>query len=286
MSEDELRVPEIARDGRLQGKTVIITGGGSQGSMAGTGAAMSVLFAVKGANVVVLDRDEQRARHTVETIKRLGGEAAVRAADVTDVDQCAGAARFAVERFGSLDVLVSNAAIAPGEQPGDSSLWDQVVDLNLKGAKLMMDSVLPQMRAQGQGSIITISSIAAYEAGGGQAYTAAKAGLVGLVRAVAFHEGRNGIRVNDVAPGHVAIPMGLSYQGWSAENTASEATRLRRARATMLGTEGTGWDVANAVLFFASDESRYVTAVSMPVDGGTTAVFPIVMWPHLANLDD
>lgn len=285
MVDGELQVPDIARDGRLKGRTVIVTGGGSSGEMAGTGAAMCVLFAAKGAKVVVLDLAEERAAHTLAAVRAQGGEASVFVADVTDREQCEAAARFAVETYGSIDVLVSNAAIAPGETPGDSALWDTVVDLNLKAAKLMMDAVVPQMRSQGRGSIVTISSVAAYQAGGGQAYSAAKAGLLGLVRAVAFHEGRNGIRVNDVAPGHVAIPMGLSYQGWSGDNTAGDVTRRRRARATMLGTEGTGWDVADVALFFAGDESRYVTGVSIPVDGGTTKVFPIVMWPYLADVE-
>jgi NAD(P)-dependent dehydrogenase (short-subunit alcohol dehydrogenase family) len=281
-----LEVPEIVRDERLKGRTVIVTGGGSHGSMAGTGAAMSVLFAAKGANVVILDRDEDRARHTLEAVKAEGGVAEVLVADVTSAAECRRAADTAVATYGRIDVLVNNAAIAPGEDDADEALWDRIVELNLKAAKLMIDAVLPSMRAQGNGSIVNISSIAAMQAGGGPAYSAAKAGLVSLGRVIAFREGRNGIRVNDVAPGHVAIPMGLGFKGWSADNVAGEATRLRRARATMLGTEGTGWDVAYAALFFASDESRYVTGVSMPVDGGTTGVFPIVMWPYLANLED
>jgi NAD(P)-dependent dehydrogenase (short-subunit alcohol dehydrogenase family) len=281
-----LEVPQIARDERLKDKTVIVTGGGSEGAMAGTGAAMSVLFAVKGANVVIVDRDEERAVHTLEAVRAQGGETTVVLADITDAAACRRAAAETVSTYGSIDALVSNAAIAPGEQDADEGMWDRIVGLNLKAAKLMIDAVLPQMRSQRAGSIVTISSIAAFQAGGGPAYSAAKAGLISLGRVVAHEEGRNGIRVNDVAPGHVAIPMGLGFQGWSAANTAGDETRLRRARATMLGTEGTGWDVAYAALFFASDESRYVTAVSMPVDGGTTHVFPIVMWPYLANLED
>ena len=286
MSGPTLEVPEIARDGRLAGQTVIVTGAGSSGEMAGTGAAMAVLFAAKGANVVILDRDEDRAQHTYETVRARGDEATVVIADITEAAQCRRAAETTLAAYGRIDALVNNAAIAPGEQDADEALWDKIVGLNLKAAKLMIDAVLPQMRTQGVGSIINISSIAAVQAGGGQAYSAAKAGLVGLGRAIAFQEGRNGIRVNDVAPGHVAIPMGLGFKGWTDDMAAGDATRLRRARATMLGTEGTGWDVAYAALFFASAESRYVTAVSMPVDGGTTAVFPIVMWPYLANLED
>ena len=280
-----LDVPQIARDGRLAGKTAIVTGGGSSGEMAGTGAAMSILFAVKGANVVVLDQDESRARHTQREIESRGGTSIVVVADITSSAECDRSVAETVAAYGRVDILVNNAAIAPGEQENSLELWDRIIDLNLRAAKLMMNAVIPLMRSQGGGSIVNIGSVAALRAGGGQAYSAAKAGLVGLGKVVAFEEGRHGIRVNNVAPGHVAIPMGLGFQGWSEDLDAGRTTRLRRARATMLGTEGTGWDVADAALFLASDESRYVTAVTLPVDGGTTEVFPIVMWPFLAELD-
>jgi NAD(P)-dependent dehydrogenase (short-subunit alcohol dehydrogenase family) len=282
----ELEVPEIVRDGRLTGRTVLVTGGGSSGEMAGTGAAMCVLFAVKGANVVIVDRDQDRANHTLAAVKAQGGEATVVLTDVTNSRECQATAEQAQATYGGIDVLVNNAAIAPSEKDADEELWDKIVTLNLKAAKLMSDAVLPAMRRQGRGSIVNISSIASYAAGGGQAYSAAKAGLDSLGRAMALHEGPHGVRVNSVAPGHVAIPMGLGFRGWEGDLAASRATRIRRARATMLGTEGTGWDIAYAALFFASDESRYVTATSLPVDGGTTAVFPIMMWSQLANIDD
>ena len=282
-SDAVLEVPGIVADGRLAGKTAMVTGGGSSGAMAGTGAAMAILFAVKGANVVIIDRDDERARHTQREIESRGGKSIVVVADITSPAECRRSVSETVAAYGRADVLVNNAAIAPGEQENSLDLWDRIVNLNLRAAKLMMDAVIPLMRSQGAGSIVNISSVAALRAGGGQAYSAAKAGLVGLGKVVAFEEGRHGIRVNNVAPGHVAIPMGLGFQGWSDDLDAGRATRLRRAHATMLGTEGTGWDVASAALFLASDESRYVTAVTLPVDGGTTEVFPIVMWPFLAD---
>jgi NAD(P)-dependent dehydrogenase (short-subunit alcohol dehydrogenase family) len=281
VNDAALEVPEIARDDRLKNRTVLVTGGGSDGAMAGTGAAMAVLFAVKGANVVILDRDKDRARHTQQAVEAQDGRSTVVVADVTDAAQCRQAAQVTLDTYGSIDGLVNNAAIAPGEGDFDEVLWHRVLDLNLTGAMLMMDAVLPQMRTQGRGSIVNISSISSLQAGGGPAYSAAKAGMSSLGRAIAFREGRHGIRVNDVAPGHVAIPMGLGFKGWSDDLAAGDATRIRRARATMLGTEGTGWDVADAALFLVSDESRYVTAVTLPVDGGTTAVFPLVMFPFL-----
>ena len=143
--------------------------------------------------------------------------------------------------------MVNNAAIAPAEGDFDEALWHKVLDLNHTGAMLMMDAVLPQMRTQGRGSIVNISSISSLQAGGGPAYTAAKAGLSSLGRAIALREGRHGIRVNDVAPGHVAIPMGLGFKGWSDDLAAGDTTRIRRARALRGGSrlprrrETSGW---------------------------------------------
>lgn len=280
MSE-EIEVPAITRDGRLDGKVAIVTGAGSAGSMGGTGADIAILFAAKGAKVLVLDIDEARAAHTLAAIEKMGGTAKAHVADITKASACDQAARVARETWGGIDILVNNAAIAPGEQDNLESMWDAIVDLNLKAAKLMSDAVLPSMKQAGQGSIVHISSIAGMIAGGGIAYTASKGGMIAMTRAQAYEYGPFGIRVNDVAPGHVAIPMGLNFKGW--DGAGSDEIRQKRARASVLGTEGTGWDVAYAVLFLASDEAGYVTGHSMPVDGGTTAVMPIVMAEKILN---
>jgi NAD(P)-dependent dehydrogenase (short-subunit alcohol dehydrogenase family) len=261
----------------LAGRTAVITGAGSAGPMAGTGAAMAVLFAAEGASVVVLDIDQDRAGHTLAAVEAVGGKGVVSVTDITDPDACRRAGDLALATLGPIDILVNNAAIAPGEQANSEETWQAVLDINLRGAKLMTDVAIPQMAGQGRGSIVMISSIAGFRAGGGIAYSAAKAGMIGLAKALAFNHGREGIRVNVVAPGHVAIPMGLGYQGW--DNGVN--LRAMRAHASLLGTEGNGWDVAYAALYLASDESRYVTAATIPVDGGTTEVFPIVMRDYL-----
>jgi NAD(P)-dependent dehydrogenase (short-subunit alcohol dehydrogenase family) len=273
----ELSLPEIRRDDRLIDKTAIVTGAGSSGSLGGSGSDIAVLFAAKGANVVIVDRDESRAFHTKAAIDGIGGRCVVSVTDITQAASCALAAEIAVNSFGRIDVLVNNAAIAPGEQENSEALWDRILDINLKGAKLMTDAVLPRMKAQRSGSVVHISSIAGLVAGGGIAYSASKGGMIAMTKAQAFEYGRMGIRVNSVAPGHVAIPMGLNFKGW--EGAGSDAIRRKRARASLLGTEGTGWDVAYAVLFLASDESAYITGHTLPVDGGTTEVMPIVMAP-------
>jgi NAD(P)-dependent dehydrogenase (short-subunit alcohol dehydrogenase family) len=273
-----LDVPEIARDGRLNGRTAIVTGAGSQGSLTGSGSAIATMFAAKGASVVLVDVDPARAEHTLEAVERVGGKASVYVADIRTAAGCGEIAAFTTETYGSIDILVNNAAIAPGEQENTEELWDRILLLNLKAAKLMIDAVVPQMKQQGSGSIVNITSIAALRGGGGIAYSAAKGGLNTMTKAMAFEYGRHGIRVNNVAPGHNALPMGLGFQGWEG---ASNQRRLR-AEAGMLGYEGTGWDLAYASLFLASDESRWITAATLPVDSGTTEVFPIVMHPILA----
>ncbi|MBS7705489.1 SDR family NAD(P)-dependent oxidoreductase [Chelatococcus asaccharovorans] len=275
MNEVRLEVPEISRDGRLRGKVAVVTGAGSAGTMGGTGANIAVLFAAKGAKLVLVDIDQARAEHTLSAVRALGGEAVVAIGDITRADHCRRMIETAQSAFGAIDILVNNAAIAPGEQANTEELWDRIIDINLKGAKLMSDAVLDPMKAQGRGSIVHISSIAALAAGGGIAYSASKGGMVAMTKAQAYEYGPHGIRVNNVAPGHVAIPMGLNFKGWNGAGT--DAIRRKRARASLLGTEGTGWDVAYAVLFLVSDEAAYITGHTLPVDGGTTAVMPIVM---------
>lgn len=275
MTEELIDVPEIRRDDRLAGKVAIVTGAGSAGRMGGTGSDIAILFALKGAKVVILDSDAARADHTRAAITALGGTAMIAVADIRDGAACRAAVLAAEQAFGTVDILVNNAAIAPGEQDNSEELWDRILDINLKGAKLMSDAVLPGMKSKGAGSIVHVSSIAGLIAGGGIGYSASKGGMIAMTKAQAFEYGPHGIRVNNVAPGHVAIPMGLNFKGW--DGAGSDAIRRKRARASLFGTEGTGWDVAWAVLFFASDEAGYVTGQTLAVDGGTTAVMPIVM---------
>lgn len=270
-----LEIPQISRDGRMAGKTAIVTGAGSAGAMGGSGADIAILLALKGANVIVLDLSAERARHTAEAIERLGGRCIVHVADITVPAACIAAAQAAIAAFGGIDILVNNAAIALGEQDNSEELWDRILTINLKAAKFMSDAVVPQMKAQGAGAIVHVSSIAGMAAGGGIAYSASKGGMIAMTKAQAFEYGLCGIRVNSVAPGHVAIPMGLNFAGW--DGAGSAAIRRKRARASLLGTEGTGWDVAFAVMFLSSEESGYITGHTLPVDGGTTEVMPIVM---------
>ena len=239
---------------RLAGKTAIVTGAGSAGSMGGTGSDIAILFALKGANVVILDVDEARALHTERGSRsdwwtpRNQRRRILRSL----VCLCRRPPKLPSKTFGRIDALVNNAAIAPGEQENSEALWDRILTLNLKAAKFMSDAVLPQMKAQGSGSIVHISSIAGLVAGGGIAYSASKGGMIAMAKAQAFEYGRMGIRVNTVAPGHVAIPMGLNFKGWDGAGT--DAIRGKRARASLLGTEGTGWDIRPTRCMFLANE--------------------------------
>jgi NAD(P)-dependent dehydrogenase (short-subunit alcohol dehydrogenase family) len=207
----------------------VVTGAGSAGDLAGTGAAMAILFAIEGAQVAVLDRDAERAEYTLRAIEAQGGKAITVIADITDPAQCHEAVRAMAARFGPVDVLVNNAAIAPDERPNTDDMWSTILDVNLRGAKLMTDAVVPAMRANGGGSIVMISSVAGLRGGGGIAYSAAKAGMIGVAKALAVAHGRAGIRANTVAPGHVTIPMGLGFQGDGWDGGVNG--RLMRAKA-------------------------------------------------------
>ncbi|SNT36166.1 SDR family NAD(P)-dependent oxidoreductase [Rhodococcoides kyotonense] len=279
-----LTVPELPRNNRLRGRTAIVTGAGSHGELAGTGAAMAILFALEGAKVVIVDVDGDRANHTLRAVQALGGVAEVSITDITDIQGAQRVAELAMDKFGSVDVLINNAAIAPDESKRSDELWRRVIDINLRGAQLMCDAVIPHMTRGGRGSIVMIGSIAGLRGGAGVAYSAAKAGMIGMAKSLAFTHGRSGIRVNTVAPGHVAIPMGLGYSGGGWDNAVN--ARHTRAQAGLSGTEGTAWDVAYTALFFATDESKYVTASTVAVDAGTTEVMPIVMLPYLSSTPD
>jgi NAD(P)-dependent dehydrogenase (short-subunit alcohol dehydrogenase family) len=258
---------DIPRDGdsaaRLAGRVAIVTGAGGDGPLAGIGVAIAALFAVHGAQVGIIDISEERAANTLGLIEAAGGEGMTVVADITQAAECDRAVREVVERFGHLDILVNNAAITGGGGTlSYEETWDRVIALNLTAVMLMSRSAIPHMQAVGGGSIVNMSSIAGMRGMGGGAYGPAKAGVIGFTYDYAHAYGRDGIRVNCIAPGHVYTPMG---------NQGGPDLRERRKRAGLLGTEGTAWDIAWATLFLASDESRWITGVLLPVDAGTTS---------------
>ena len=261
---------------RLKGKVAIVTGAGSSGPGVGTGKAASILFAREGASVLLVDRDADRARETLETIEGEGGVASVFAADVANAQQCEAAAAAAVERYGALHVLHNNVGIAGPIDDFREEDWDLVMEVNLKSMMLMSRCAVPRMIDAGGGSIINMSSISGLRASGYPAsvpYSVSKGGAIALTTVMAVKHGRDNVRVNCIAPGHIYTPM--------VAGDMSDEMRERRRRAGPLGTEGTAWDVAWAALFLASDESRWVTGIVLPVEAGILSATPTAMLPHL-----
>ena len=255
---------------RLKDKVAVVTGAGSVGPGWGNGRATTVRFAEEGAKVFAVDRDAQALK---ETLDRAPGIAA-HYCDVTDSAAVAAMVRACVDRFGRVDILVNNVGgSAPGgpvEMPEE--VWDAQVDFNLKSVFLGCKHVLPVMERQGGGAIVNIASTSGLRWGGSAqvAYAATKAGVIQLTRVVAVQYAPKGIRVNTVVPGQLHTPMveaRLAKQRMGGDVQALLASRQKRIP---LGFAGDGRDTANAVLFLASDEARFITGVELVVDGGMT----------------
>jgi NAD(P)-dependent dehydrogenase (short-subunit alcohol dehydrogenase family) len=249
------------RAGRVEGKVAIVTGAGSTpGPGVGTGKATAVVLAREGARVVLVDLHAERAEDTLRMIEDEGGEALVFAADASRAADCEAMVKATLDAYGRLDILVNNIGLASVGTVVDTSeeAWDRAFAINLRTAFLACKYSVPPMAAQGGGAIVNISSISALRGDGTVAYSAAKGGLSAMTVDMAYSHGRQGIRVNAIAPGHI---------------TTNEAG--------LLGTPGTGWDVAFAAVFLASDEARWITGVTLPVDSGVLSVTPLMMATHL-----
>ena len=259
----------VERGPRLEGKVAIVTGAGSRGPGIGNGKAVAVLFAREGAKVLLVDAVRERAEETLEMIEAEGGEASAMAADVTSDADCRLMAAAAVERYGRLDVLHNNVGIPKRQSVVEVSEedWDRVMAVNVKSIMLASRHAIPEMVRGGGGSIINTSSIAGLRAHGTTPYTASKAAVIGLTMSMAADHGADNIRVNCIAPGLVYTPL--------VAGAMTEGLRERRAAAAMLKMEGTGWDIGWAAVYLASDEARWVTGVTLPVDGGIAAMSPM-----------
>ena len=260
------------REGRVAGRTAIVVGAGqTPGDTIGNGRATSLLLAREGARVLAVDRDLASAEETVEMIRSEGGSAEAHRADITVEDDCRTIPARALELWAHIDVLVNNVGIGTGDT-GASKLteeaWDLIHDVNLKGMWMTCKHVLPHMRERGAGSVVNISSVAAVCSVGFLAYKTSKAGVNALTHQLAMTSASRGVRVNAIMPGLMDTPMAI--EGISAM-TGTDPDELRRMRDAVvpLGRKmGTAWDVANAVLFLASDEAAFITAVVLPVHGG------------------
>jgi NAD(P)-dependent dehydrogenase (short-subunit alcohol dehydrogenase family) len=254
----------------LAGKVAIISGGGAAGEGIGNGRAAAILLARAGTKVLVADRDLALAQRTVEMIRDEGGEAAALACDVTIETQCKSLVEAAIDRFDRLDFLDNNVGIGSrgsvvDEKPDE---YRRVMQVNVETMFLLSKYAIPAMieTAKG-GAIVNISSISALRPRGLTTYTVSKAAVIGLTQAMAVDHGRDHIRVNCICPGPIYTPMVFA-------RGMSEAARTQRANASVLKTEGTGWDVGHAVKFLLSDHARYITGQVLVVDGGVTLQGP------------
>lgn len=251
---------------RLQGKVAIVSGAGTfGGSGVGNGAAAAILFARAGAKLLLVDSEIEWADATKAIIEEEGGEAISAAADVTNPADCQKAIEAAVERFGGVHILHNN--VGGGASRGDvteatEETWQQSMSINVMSMINMSRFAIPHMIASGGGSIINISSVTALRPKAGYSsapYTVNKSAVVGLTSAMAMDHASDNIRVNCIMPGLMWTPR-------VAQSPAG--AREIRENSTPLPVEGQGWDIGYAALFLASDEARFVTGVTLPVDGG------------------
>jgi NAD(P)-dependent dehydrogenase (short-subunit alcohol dehydrogenase family) len=242
---------------RLKDKVAVVTGGGS-----GMGRAVAIEFARQGATVVVADIQQEAADMAAAEIERSGGRALAVRMDVTKRADTLAMRDRAIEAFGRIDVLVNNAGrrLLKGFLEHTEEDWHQMLDINLTGHFLCAQAVLPSMLRTGKGKIINVASIAAHTGRPDRvAYCAAKAGVMGLTRALAMDMRGKNICVTAISPGSIATPL---------NQEAASSNTVDWAGETIVGRWGQPIDIAHAAVFLASDESDYITGTEIAVEGG------------------
>nr|A0A8F5XX49.1 RecName: Full=(+)-borneol dehydrogenase 2; Short=SoBDH2 [Salvia officinalis]QXO33291.1 (+)-borneol dehydrogenase 2 [Salvia officinalis] len=257
---------------RLLGRVALVTGGSS-----GIGESIVLLFRKHGAKVCIADVQDNQGQRLCET---LGGSSDIAFChcDVTIEDDVKRAVDFTVDKFGTLDIMVNNAGVSgppcPDIRDFELSAFDRVFDINVRGVFIGMKHAARIMIPAKKGSIISISSVASTMGGlGPHAYTGSKHAVLGLTKNVAAELGKHGIRVNCVSPYAVATSLALAHlpEAERTEDTWDDFRRFVADNANLQGVELTMEDVANAVVFLASDEARYVSGMNLMVDGGFTS---------------
>ena len=260
------------RPGRLAGKVALITGAGSVGPGWGNGRAIAVRFAQEGASIFGVDRDMERMAETARLVTEAGGTFVVASCDVTSSAEIAAVVTRCMAELGRIDILVNNVGGSAKGGPVEMSeeVWDAQIDHNLKSVFLSCKHVLPHMVTQGSGAIVNIASTSGLRwTGAAQiAYAATKAGVIQFSRVLAVQYAKQGIRVNTVVPGQLHTPMvEVRLAGQRAGGDVEALLKQRQSRIP-LPFMGDGRDTANAALFLACDESRFVTGTEIVVDGG------------------
>src|ERR1700723_261075 len=259
---------------RLKDKIAIVIGAGqSPGEGLGNGRATVLRFAEEGAKVLAVHNNLPSAEETVAIARQAGEECVAFEADVAVEATLVAMVEAARRRWGRVDVLHYNVgvSIAGGDAPLDEiteTAFDRIATINLRGGIMTCKHVLPLMRAQRAGVIITISSVAAWEQYPNVAYKATKAGMIAFTQQIAIQNAEFGVRANVILPGLIDTPMAIDTRARVAGKSRAEIAAARDARVPLRHKMGTPWDVANAALFLASDEANFITGFALPVDGG------------------
>ncbi len=259
--------------GRLQDKVAIIVGAGqTPGETIGNGRATALRFAEEGARLLLVDKRLESAEETLQMVKERGGEAYCFAADVSQEADCKALVKACLEHFGRIDILHNNVGIGTGDASVTSiteEAWDRIFAVNLKSVMFTCKHTLPIMREQRSGVIVNISSLAAVAPAPIIAYKSSKAAVNAYTQTLAIGNAHFGIRANVIMPGLMNTPMAI--EGYVARGEEREKLIAERNARVPLGGMGSAWDVANAAVFLASDEAKFITGVVLPVDGGQSA---------------
>ena len=261
---------------RLQDRIAIVVGAGqSPGEGIGNGRATALTFAREGARVLCVDHHLESAQETAGMIAAKGGTAVAFKADVTKNAELKAMAADAQARWGRIDILHNNVGVSLSG--GDAELLDiteealdRCVAINLKSCIFAARHVIPIMRQQQSGAIINISSMAAITTYPYVAYKATKAAMIAFTEQLAYQNAQYGIRANVILPGLMNTPMAVDTRAREFNKSRAEVEAERDAKVPLRKKMGTGWDVANAALFLASDEASFITGVTLPVDGGAS----------------
>ncbi len=250
--------------GRLEGKVALITGGNS-----GIGACAAELFAKEGAKVVISARRVEQLEAVAEKIKAAGGEALAVPCDISKKEQCSQAVQKTVEVFGTIDILVNNAGVVDSgieaiEKVTDQTI-DNLIDINTKGTLYLTREAAKIMLEKKSGSIVNISSVAGYSGGGGVAYVASKAAVIGMTKNIAMRCASENVRCNALCPGSVVTPMTMNMK---KENLDVNMMGAMAKHADLTLPVCKPDEIANAILFLASDESAAITGQVIVIDHG------------------
>ena len=251
---------------RLENKVAIITGGNS-----GVGAATALKFASEGAKVVITARREAQLLEVAEQVRAAGGDVLPIVSDISSADDAKRVVALTLEKYGKIDILINNAGVLDSGLKAIDSVTDEdmdrVIDINTKGTMCMTREVSVEMAKTGYGSIVNVASVAGVMGCGGAAYVASKAAIIGLTRHTALRFAGTGVRCNSICPGTIVTPM---VAGMSAANMDMNIFGQMMKHNDLRVQPCMPEDVANMLLFFASDESRAITGQSIVTDFGST----------------